>query len=111
MFVENDLEATPVMVGNDHEPIILDRLQAQLHALASDTDTFTSDPHPSDCPSEEWTAWLAGLDLDKRQGEISELMINNNNIRSVKGLFTSIFPFSSINISYFCLFAGKITAA
>ena len=103
MFVEDDLEATPVMVGNDHEPIILDRLQAQLHALASDQDTFTSDPHPSDCPSEEWTAWLAGLDLDKRQGEISELMINNNNIRWVTINFSkSIFD----NV-----IAGKITAA
>jgi len=81
MFVEEDIDATPVMVGNDHEPIILDRLQAQLHALASDQETFTSDPDLSDCSSEEWTAWLAGLDLDKRQGEISELMINNNNIR------------------------------
>jgi len=81
MFVEDDLEATPVIVGNDHEPIILDRLQAQLHSLSSDLDTFATDPLPQDCPSEEWTAWLAGLDLDKRQGEISELMINNNNIR------------------------------
>jgi len=81
MFTEEDLESTAVMVGNNHEPIILDRLQAQLHALSSDQETFTQDPHPSDCPSEEWTTWLAGLDLDKRQGEISELMINNNNVR------------------------------
>jgi len=81
MFTEDDLEATPVMVGNNHEPIILDRLQAQLHALSSDQDTYIQDPHPSDCPSEEWTSWLADLDLDRRQGEISELMINNNNIR------------------------------
>ena len=81
MFTEEDLEATAVMIGNDHEPIILDRLQAQLHALANDHDTYTSDPDPSDCPSEEWTCWLAGLDLDKRQGEISELMINNNSVR------------------------------
>ena len=70
-----------VLVGNNHEPIILDRLQAQLHALSSDQDTYIQDPHPSDCPSEEWTSWLADLDLDRRQGEISELMINNNNIR------------------------------
>jgi len=81
MFVEEDLEATPVMVGGNHEPIILDRLQAQLHALASDTDTYTGDPDLSDCGAEEWTAYLGDLDLDKRQGEISELMINNNHIR------------------------------
>jgi len=81
MFVEEDLEATAVMVGGGHEPIILDRLQAQLHALASHQETYSEDPHPEDCPSEEWAAWLADLDLDRRQGEISELMINNNNIR------------------------------
>ena len=82
MFTEEDLAATAVMVGTNHEPIILDRLQAQLHALSSDQDTYESDPHPGDCLAEEWTAWLAELELEKRQGEISELMINNNNIRS-----------------------------
>ena len=102
MFVEEDLEATAMLVGGTGEPIILDRLQAQLHALASDPDTFLADPHPSDQSQEEWTQWLADLDLDRlglwgwglfqnswllehlffrRQGEISELMINNVNIR------------------------------
>jgi len=82
MFDEDDLPATAMIVGNNSEPIILDRLQAQLHALASDSGTYTQDPDPSDCSAEEWTSYLAnGLDLDKRQGEISELMINNTNIR------------------------------
>lgn len=81
MFVEEDLEATALLVGGTGEPIILDRLQAQLHALASDPETFLQDPHPSDQTPEEWTQWLADLDLDRRQGEISELMINNVNIR------------------------------
>jgi hypothetical protein len=81
MFTEEDLEATPIMVGGSGEPIILDRLQAQLHALASDPDSFLKDPDPSDTTPEEWTVWLADLDLDRRQGEISELMINNVNIR------------------------------
>jgi len=89
MFTEEDLAATAVMVGNNHEPIILDRLQAQLHALSSDQDTYESDPHPGDCLAEEWTAWLAQLDLEKRQGEISELMINNNNIRKY---YSSLVP-------------------
>lgn len=89
MFTEEDLAATPVMVGNNHEPIILDRLQAQLHALSSDQDTYTQDPHPGDCLAEEWTAWLAQLDLERRQGEISELMINNNNIRKY---YSSLVP-------------------
>merc|ERR1719209_635322 len=81
MFTEEDLEATPVLVGNSHEPIILDRLQAQLHTLASDQTTYTTDPDPGDSLAEDWVGWLAELELDKRQGEISELMINNTNIR------------------------------
>jgi len=81
MFTEEDLEATPVLVGSNSEPIILDRLQAQLHALASDPSTYSKDPHPQDCVAEEWTSYLASLDLDSRQGEISELMINNGHLR------------------------------
>eukprot|EP00092_Neocalanus_flemingeri_P063615 GFUD01077013.1.p1 GENE.GFUD01077013.1~~GFUD01077013.1.p1 ORF type:complete len:362 (+),score=133.80 GFUD01077013.1:53-1138(+) len=81
MFTEEDLEATPVLVGTSHEPIILDRLQAQLHALGSDQGTYTADPDPGDSLAEDWVGWLAELDLDRRQGEISELMINNTNIR------------------------------
>jgi len=81
MFTEEDLAATPVLVGSNSEPIILDRLQAQLHALASDPSTYSKDPHPQDCIAEEWTSYLASLDLDSRQGEISELMINNGHLR------------------------------
>lgn len=81
MFSEDDLEATPVLVGSNSEPIILDRLQAQLHALTSDPTTYTQDPDPQDALAEDWTSYLATLDLDPRQGEISELMINNANIR------------------------------
>ena len=38
MFTEEDLEATPVLVGTSHEPIILDRLQAQLHAATANAE-------------------------------------------------------------------------
>jgi len=81
MFLEEDLEAQPVLVGSNSEPIILDRLQAQLHALASDPTTYTKDPDPQDSMSEDWTAYLASLELESRQGEISDLMINNGNLR------------------------------
>merc|ERR1719400_1648582 len=81
MFVEEDLEATPVLVGSNSEPIILDRLQAQLHALASDPTTYTKDPDPQDALAEDWTSYLATVELDSRQGEISELMINNGHVR------------------------------
>jgi len=81
MFVEEDVQSTPLLVGANSEPIILDRLQAQLHALSSDGETYTKDPDLADCSAEEWTAYLGALDLDKRQGEISDLMINNSSVR------------------------------
>lgn len=57
--------------------MLLDRLQAQLYALASDPDTFTTDPHSDE--KLKWEEW--STDLEKRQGEISDLMINNINVR------------------------------
>ncbi len=57
--------------------MLLDRLQAQLFALASDPDTFLSDPDPKD--DLDFESWPC--DLVKRQGEISDLMMNNANIR------------------------------
>ena len=65
------------IVQGAQEPVILNRLQAQLYALATDPDTFLTDPHPDD--SVEFESWKC--ELDKRQGEISELMVNNVNIR------------------------------
>jgi len=83
MFTEDDLPADSVLIGAESQPILLDRLQAQLHALATDPDTYMKEPDPKDDLSEDWAAWLAGLDLDKRQGEISELMINNAAVRKM----------------------------
>ena len=31
--------------------------------------------------AEDWTSYLATVELDSRQGEISELMINNGHVR------------------------------
>ena len=47
--------------------IHLGHAQAQLHALASHQETYSEDPHPEDCPSEEWAAWLADLDWMERR--------------------------------------------
>merc|ERR1712025_359249 len=78
MFTEEDLEAEALLVqGTQQEPVILNRLQAQLYALATDPETFLTDPHPDD--SVEFESWKC--ELDKRQGEISDLMVNNVNIR------------------------------
>ena len=41
MFSEDDLPADSLLVGANSEPIILDRLQAQLHALAIDLATYS----------------------------------------------------------------------
>ena len=44
MFTEEDLESEAMVVGEDKRPVMMDRLQAQLHALASDPETFLKDP-------------------------------------------------------------------
>ena len=78
MFTEEDLEAEALLVkGGEEEPVIMNRLQAQLYALASDPATFLSDPDPAD--QAEYEKWKC--DLDKRQGEISDLMVSNANVR------------------------------
>lgn len=77
MFTEEDLESEAIMIGDDKNPVLLDRLQAQLHALASDPETFLKDPDSRD--NVDWETW--SCDLDKRQGEISDLMVNNASVR------------------------------
>ena len=77
MFTEEDLEAEALLVQGDQEPVIMNRLQAQLYALASDPATFLTDPDPQD--QTDYESWKS--DLDKRQGEISDLMVTNANIR------------------------------
>lgn len=77
MFKEEDLESEALLVQGEQEPVILNRLQAQLYALGSDPETFLSEPHDDD--KAEYDAWQC--DLDKRQGEISDLMVNSPNVR------------------------------
>ena len=47
------------------------------YALGSDPETFTTDPHEDD--KAEYEAWKC--DLEKREGEISDLMVTSPNIR------------------------------
>ena len=76
MFTEEDLEAEALLVQGEQEPLILNRLQAQLYALATDPETFLTDPIDEVESCKTWKS-----DLEKRQGEISDLMVNNPNIR------------------------------
>ncbi len=72
MFTEDDyLASQAVLVGKDGQPVALDRLQAQLYALASDPSTYLEDAAAED-KDPEWKC-----DLEKRQGEISDLMMSN----------------------------------
>ena len=80
--------------GQQQEPVILNRLQAQLYALATDPDTFLTEPHPDD--ADEFTAWKP--ELDKRQGEISELMVSNANIRKN---YSTLVPEKVIKVSVY----------
>jgi len=101
MFTEEDLESEAMLIRSDGEtPVPLDRLQvwfqfqdyqlkywnlffqifkAQLLALASDPDTFLTDPDPEDELEKDWKSW--SCDLEKKEGEISDLMVNNHHVR------------------------------
>ena len=83
--------------GQQQEPVILNPLrQAQLYALATDPDTFLTEPHPDD--AEEFTVW--NPELDKRQGEISELMASNADIRKN---YSTLVPGKVIKALHFSL--------
>ena len=88
--------------GQQQEPVILNRLQAQLYALATDPDTFLTEPHPDD--AEEFTAWKP--ELDKRQGEISELMVSNANIRKN---YSTLVPEKVIKVLSFSLLSTYLS--
>lgn len=80
MFDEEDLDSEALLVqGDDGSSVPLDRLQAQLLALSSDPDTFLQDPDPQDGLANDWDNFVC--DLEKRQGEISDLMVNNPHVR------------------------------
>ena len=122
MFTEEDLEATPVLVGSNSEPIILDRCLTLSSCLGDVENLIVADvvhcqaagsiacfgqwpnniyqrswptgdwptlpsnidqlqPNFQDALAEDWTSYLATVELDSRQGEISELMINNGHVR------------------------------
>jgi len=67
----------------DGQPVPLDRLQAQLFALAADAETFTVDPAFTEGGDKRETELFEAftVDLDKRQGEISDLTRSNADIR------------------------------
>lgn len=69
-----------------------------MYALSSDPATFLTDPDPSDeVKFEEWKC-----DLEKRQGEISDLMVNNAQIRK---MYTELVPEKVSNkVGFFLVF-------
>ena len=77
MFTEDDLESEAIMVGDDNNPVLLDRLQAQLHALASDPETFLKDPDArfaSASAHENETRFLHGEYWKRIMGRLCEIL-------------------------------------
>ena len=62
-----------------------------------------------DALAEDWTSYLATVELDSRQGEISELMINNGHVRKhYSNLVPSTVPHKLFWARYFFK-VGSIT--
>jgi len=66
---------TEAYVMQDGQPVLLDRLQAELYRLAGDPQTYLSEPVPAELMRYE--VWSADLDLESRQAELSDLLATN----------------------------------
>ena len=69
--------------------------------MGSDPETFTTDPHEDD--KAEYEAWKC--DLEKREGEISDLMVTSPNIRKN---YSSLVP-EKVKLVLISIYLGNIT--
>jgi len=81
--------ANQSILFRDGKPVALDRLQAQLYALAADEDTFSADPASSADQREAEVFADFSIDLDKRAGEIADLTRQSADIRKY---YTDLVP-------------------
>lgn len=61
-------------------------LQAAIYAISQDSATFLTDPEGEES---QYEAWLSTFDLECRQTELSDLLVNNQSLRHN---YTSLVP-------------------
>ncbi|XP_063598438.1 BSD domain-containing protein 1-like isoform X4 [Penaeus indicus] len=72
---DGDQEA---IVIRNQQPVILNRLQAAIYAISQDPETFTMDPEGEET---QYETWVETFDLEARQTELSDLLVNNQPLR------------------------------
>ncbi|XP_069997249.1 BSD domain-containing protein 1 isoform X9 [Penaeus vannamei] len=72
---DGDQEA---IVIRNQQPVILNRLQAAIYAISQDPETFTTDPEGEET---QYETWVETFDLEARQTELSDLLVNNQPLR------------------------------
>ncbi|XP_037088740.1 BSD domain-containing protein 1-like [Pollicipes pollicipes] len=78
---------TEAYVLRDGQPVLLDRLQTELHRLAADPNTYLAEP--AEAERARYEAWSAELDLEARQAELSDLLASS---RTVLDQYTRLVP-------------------
>ncbi|KAK7080856.1 BSD domain-containing protein 1 [Halocaridina rubra] len=73
----DDADQEAIIIRNQ-QPVILNRLQAAIYAISQDAATFLTDPEGEEKQYEEW---LQTFDLESKQTELSDLLVNNQPLR------------------------------
>lgn len=94
---ENDDE---LCVIRNNEPVIMDRLHAQLYTLQNDPCTYLEDPIEKD-----YDEWIKKFDLESRNTELSDIMVTNVEVQE---LYTKLVPTSVSHIVFWHRYFYKI---
>ncbi|XP_076033428.1 BSD domain-containing protein 1-like isoform X2 [Oratosquilla oratoria] len=97
-----DDEDQEAIVIRNHQPVILDRLQAAVYAVCQDPATFLTDPEGEE---QQYEQWLLTFDLETRQSELSDLLVNNQALRQQ---YTKLVPAQVSHIVFWHRYFYKI---
>lgn len=69
-----------VCIIQNLEPVVMDRLQLQMHLIQRDQSTYLEEPSEN---LEHYEKWLESFDLDSKQDEIRDLVVANSVVRTM----------------------------
>ncbi|KAK4310020.1 hypothetical protein Pmani_018397 [Petrolisthes manimaculis] len=73
----DDADQEAIVIRN-HQPVILNRLQAAVYAVSQDAATYLTDPEGEET---QYETWMSTFDLESRQTDLSDLLVNNQPLR------------------------------
>ncbi|XP_046854401.1 BSD domain-containing protein 1-like [Xenia sp. Carnegie-2017] len=87
--VDKKSQVSPVVIDEQQSsmlitPTVYDRTQTKLLELQTNPDTYRCEPK-----DDQYKKWCENFHLDSKKGEISELLVNNHDVRR---LYTSFVP-------------------